>query len=199
VALVSSIAPAQAEVPSSLEMLLSAASSGSFFDGRADPSLPHRLLDGVELQSQRLGNFCRAGATGEQPLDLAHHIINQHRRATSDTRGVKAFRPLLAVRLYGPLHADRRHPKGADDVALLDMTVGAELAGDHAKRGDVVLSMAEYGHVPVEVRDLAILLHEGQLAGDVSDAIGEYGQLQLGHGQSRAAATTPEQSFSESP
>jgi hypothetical protein len=34
---------------------------------------------------------------------------------------------------------------------------------------------------------------------DVGHPIGENGQLQLGHGRSRAAKTTPERSFSESP
>jgi hypothetical protein len=40
-----------------------------FFNGRADPALAHRLLDGVELHSQRLGDICRRGAASKTPLD----------------------------------------------------------------------------------------------------------------------------------
>jgi len=187
VTLGSSTEPAQATALPSLGILaLSQASSGVFFDGRADPSLAYRLLDRVQLQSEPVGNLCRAGAASKKPLNLAHHSIDQHRRTACHARSVKSFRALLPIGLHRPLHADGRHPEGADDVALLDVTAGAELTGDHAKRCDVVLGMAEHRHVPVEVRDLTILLHEGQLVRDVGYPIGKYGQLKLRHGRSRA-------------
>jgi hypothetical protein len=66
-------------------------------------------------------------------------------------------------------------PKGSDDIALLDMAGDAELAGDHAKGGDFGLGMAEHGHVAVEIGDLAVLPHEGELVRDGRDPIGENG------------------------
>src|SRR5262252_3114809 len=148
---------------------------GVFFNRRADPSLAHPLLNGVELQSQRVGDLSRSGAVRKALLDLTHHSFHQHRRTTRHARSVESLRTLLPVDLHRPLDTDRRHPKGADDVALLDMAGDAELAGDHAKGGDVRLGMAEHRHVAVEIGDLAVLPPEGQLVRDVRDPIGENG------------------------
>ena len=176
VELVSSTEPEETAVALSLApFAVRAASPRNFFNGRADPSLAHRLLDGVELHSQRLGDLCRSGAASKTPLDLTHHILHQHRRAARHARSVESFRTLLAVDLHRPLDADRRHPKGADDIALLDMAGDAKLAGDHAKGGDVALGMAKHGHDAIEIGYLAVLVLEGQLVRDVRDPIGENG------------------------
>src|SRR5215472_2209449 len=148
---------------------------GVFFNRRADPSLAHPLLNGVELQSQRVGDLCRSGATRKAFLDLTHHSLHQHRWTARHALSVESLRALLAVDLHRPLDTDRRHPKGADDVPLLDMAGDAELAGDHAKGGDVSLGLAEHRHVAVEIGDLAVLPPEGQLVRDVGDPIGENG------------------------
>jgi hypothetical protein len=59
---------------------------------------------------------------------------------------------------------------------LLDVASDAELTGDHAKGRDIVLRMAEYRHVPIEIRDLTDLLHERQLVGDSGRAVGKMGR-----------------------
>src|SRR5262249_21606837 len=99
-----------------------------FFYGRAGPSLAEPLPNGVELQSKVLGDLCRNGAARKTPLDVTHHIIDQHCRSARHTRSVEPLRALIAVGLHRPLHADRCHPKGTDDVALLDVATDAELA-----------------------------------------------------------------------
>src|SRR5260370_29245030 len=107
--------------------------------------------------------MCRRGAARKTPLDLTHHILRQPRRTARHARSVESLRTLLAVDLHRPLDTDRRHPKGADAIALLDMAGDAELAGDHAKGGDVGLGMAKHGHVAVEIGDLTVLPPEGQV------------------------------------
>src|SRR5215831_14874639 len=79
-ALFSATIPEETAAALSLGLVaLSAASPRRFFNRRADPSLAHPLLNGVELQSQRVGDLCRSGAVRKAFLDLTHHSLHQHR------------------------------------------------------------------------------------------------------------------------
>jgi hypothetical protein len=154
----------------------------SFFTGRrTDPARAHRFVERVAFQPQPLRDFGFPHAGIEELLDLGHHRLDQDRRPARGAWGIKPGRPLLSIQLHGTLHADARHPKGPHDVGLLGIAVHAELTGDHPEGRLVILLMNEHRHVPVEIRHPPVLLHKGQLRGDVGDTLREERQLALWH------------------
>ncbi len=68
------------------------------------------------------------------------------------------------------------------NLRLLGVAVHTELCCYHPEGGDVVLVVDEHRHVAVEVTDAAVLHAERQQVANLSDAFGEKGKLDLGHG-----------------
>ena len=162
-------------------MLAAIGSPQSFFGDRADPARRYRFPQRVQLQAELLGNLCQACALDQKALDLSHHFGGRNRRPARRPRRIKALRALFPIELDRALDADRGDPESPDDVALLRMPVGAKLARDHAKGGDVVLGMDKHRNLAVEVGDLAVSPFKRQFVGDGGDAGRKHRQMKLRH------------------